>query len=96
MSFELSTLPFDKKALVPFLSEETLEFHYGKHHETYVKNLNQLLAGNDLLQKPLIEIVRTSEGSIFNNAAQIWNHDFYWKSLYNNWNKTIRSGDWKR
>jgi Fe-Mn family superoxide dismutase len=81
MSFELAALPFDRKGLVPYLSEETIEFHYGRHHQTYVNNLNQLLAGKDLLQKPLIDIVRTAQGVIFNNAAQIWNHDFYWRSL---------------
>ncbi len=81
MSIELSALPFDKKSLAPYISEETIDFHYGRHHQTYVNNLNQLLVGKDLLQKPLIDIVRSSEGAIFNNAAQIWNHDFYWRSL---------------
>lgn len=82
MPFALSALPFDKKALLPYLSEETLEFHYGKHHQTYVNNLNQLLVDrNDLSQKSLDEIIKTTEGTIFNNAAQIWNHDFYWRSL---------------
>lgn len=81
MSLELSSLPFAKKALVPYISEETIDFHYGRHHQIYVNNLNQLLAGKDLLQKPLIDIVRNSEGAVFNNAAQIWNHDFYWHSL---------------
>jgi superoxide dismutase, Fe-Mn family len=81
MSFTLAPLPFDKKALAPYISEETIDYHYGKHHKTYVDNLNQLLAGKDLLNKPLIEIIRSSEGSVFNNAGQIWNHDFYWRSL---------------
>jgi superoxide dismutase, Fe-Mn family len=81
MSLELLSLPFAKKDLAPYISEETIDFHYGRHHQTYVNNLNQLLAGNDLLQKPLLDIVRNSEGAVFNNAAQIWNHDFYWHSL---------------
>jgi Fe-Mn family superoxide dismutase len=81
MSFELLALPFAKKALAPYISEETIEFHYGRHHQTYVNNLNQLLLGKELAQKPLVDIIRTAEGAIFNNAAQIWNHDFYWHSL---------------
>lgn len=81
MSFELSALPFDRKALAPYISEETIDFHYGKHHQTYVNNLNQLVTGTDLAQKSLVDIIRTSGGAIFNNAAQIWNHDFYWRSL---------------
>jgi len=81
MPFELSALPFDKKILTPYISEETIEFHYGRHHQTYVNNLNQLIVGTDFAQKSLIDIVKTSSGVIFNNAAQIWNHDFYWHSL---------------
>jgi Fe-Mn family superoxide dismutase len=81
MPFELLALPFDKKALVPYISEETIEFHYGKHHQTYVNNLNQLIVGTDFATKSLSEIVCNATGTIFNNAAQIWNHDFYWHSL---------------
>lgn len=81
MSFELEALPFDKKSLAPFISEETLDFHYGKHHKTYVDNLNRLVVGTEFADKPLVEIIKKSSGAIFNNAAQIWNHDFYWQCL---------------
>ena len=81
MAFELPALPYAKDALQPHISEETLEYHYGKHHNTYVVKLNGLIEGTDLENKTLEEIVKTSEGGIFNNAAQIWNHTFYWNSL---------------
>ena len=81
MSFELPALPFDKKALVPHISEETIEFHYGRHHQTYVNNLNQLIIGTDFAQKTLVDIVKSASGTIFNNAAQVWNHTFYWECL---------------
>lgn len=81
MAFELPPLPYAKNALQPHISEETLEFHYGKHHNTYVTKLNGLIAGTDLENKSLEEIVKSSEGGVFNNAAQIWNHTFYWHSL---------------
>lgn len=81
MSFELPALPFDKKSLSPYISEETIEFHYGRHHQTYVNNLNQLVIGTEFAEKSLDEIVKSSSGAIFNNAAQIWNHTFYWNCL---------------
>lgn len=81
MAFELPPLPYAKDALAPHISEETLDFHYGKHHQTYVDKLNGLVAGSDLENKSLEEIVKSSEGGVFNNAAQIWNHTFYWNSL---------------
>lgn len=81
MAFELPALPYAKNALVPHLSEETLEFHYGKHHQTYVTNLNALVPGTEFEGLALEDIVKKSSGGIFNNAAQIWNHTFYWNSL---------------
>ena len=81
MAFELPALPYAKNALAPHISEETLEYHYGKHHNTYVVKLNGLIEGTDFAGKSLEEIVRTSEGGVFNNAAQVWNHTFYWHCL---------------
>ncbi|CBL44210.1 Superoxide dismutase [Fe] [gamma proteobacterium HdN1] len=81
MSFELPALPYAKNALAPHISEETLEFHYGKHHNAYVTNLNNLVKGTEFEGKSLEEVVRKSSGGIFNNAAQVWNHTFYWNSL---------------
>jgi Fe-Mn family superoxide dismutase len=81
MAFELPDLPYAKNALVPHISEETLEFHYGKHHQTYVTNLNNLVPGTEFEGSSLEDIVTKSSGGIFNNAAQIWNHSFYWNSL---------------
>ena len=81
MSFELPALPYAKDALAPHISAETLEYHYGKHHQAYVTNLNNLIKGTAFEGKSLEEIVRTSEGGVFNNAAQVWNHTFYWNCL---------------
>ena len=81
MSFELPALPYAKDALAPHISAETLEYHYGKHHQTYVTNLNNLIKGTAFEGKSLEEIVRSSEGGVFNNAAQVWNHTFYWNCL---------------
>lgn len=81
MAIELPALPYAKDALAPHISEETLEFHYGKHHQTYVTNLNNLIAGTSFEDASLESIVARSEGGMFNNAAQIWNHTFYWNSL---------------
>lgn len=81
MSFELPALPYAKNALEPHISAETLEFHYGKHHQTYVTKLNGLIEGTDFAGKSLEEIVKTSSGGVFNNAAQVWNHTFYWNSM---------------
>lgn len=81
MTFELPALPFAMNALEPHISAETLEFHHGKHHATYVQKLNGLVEGTDLVNKSLEEIIKSSAGPIFNNAAQIWNHTFYWNCL---------------
>ncbi len=81
MAFELPSLPYAKNALAPHISEETLDFHYGKHHQTYVTNLNNLVPGTEFENMSLEEIVKKSSGGIFNNAAQVWNHTFYWNSL---------------
>ena len=81
MEHALPPLPYDMDALAPHISRETLEFHYGKHHQTYVTNLNNLVPGTDHESQSLEEIVRSASGGIFNNAAQIWNHTFYWNSL---------------
>jgi Fe-Mn family superoxide dismutase len=81
MAFELPALPYAQDALEPHISAETLGFHYGKHHATYVAKLNGLVEGTDMADKSLEEVVKSSSGGIFNNAAQIWNHTFYWHSL---------------
>lgn len=81
MTITLPDLPYAKDALAPHISEETLDFHHGKHHATYVTKLNDAIAGTDFEGKDLEEIVKSSSGGVFNNAAQIWNHTFYWNSL---------------
>ncbi|MBM5782609.1 MAG: superoxide dismutase, partial [Pelagibacterales bacterium] len=86
MTFELPKLPYEKNALAPYISENTMNFHYGKHHQAYVTNLNNLIANNDLATKSLEEIIKISaadksKAGIFNNAAQVWNHTFYWHSM---------------
>jgi len=81
MLFELPKLPYKLDSLVPFISQETLEFHYGKHHQTYVNNLNGLVAGTESESYDLESIIKKAEGAIFNNAAQIWNHTFYFESF---------------
>jgi len=81
MTHILPPLPFAKDALTPVISAETLEFHYGKHHQTYVDNLNKLIVGTEFADLPLEEIVFKAQGPIFNNAAQVWNHTFYWNGL---------------
>lgn len=81
MAFTLPELPYDKAALAPHISQETLEFHHGKHHNTYVTNLNNLIAGTEFENMTLEEIVLKSSGGLFNNAAQVWNHTFYWHCL---------------
>jgi Fe-Mn family superoxide dismutase len=80
-AIQLPPLPFAKDALSPHISAETLEYHYGKHHQAYVNNLNQLIPGTKYENLPLEDIVRSSEGKVFNNAAQVWNHTFYWNCL---------------
>ncbi|PSV24126.1 MULTISPECIES: superoxide dismutase [Fe] [unclassified Photobacterium] len=81
MAFELPALPFAMNALEPHISQETLEYHYGKHHNTYVVKLNGLVEGTELAEKSLEDIIKTSTGGVFNNAAQVWNHTFYWNCL---------------
>ncbi|NCZ48391.1 MAG: hypothetical protein EBX59_12685, partial [Betaproteobacteria bacterium] len=81
MEHALPQLPYAMDALAPHISKETLEFHYGKHHQTYVTNLNNLIKGTEFEQSTLEDIVMKSSGGIFNNAAQVWNHSFYWNSM---------------
>ena len=81
MAFQLPDLPYSKDALAPHMSAETLEFHYGKHHKTYVDKLNSLVPGTPFENASLEEIIRKSDGGIFNNAAQVWNHTFFWNCL---------------
>ncbi|WP_299599482.1 Fe-Mn family superoxide dismutase [uncultured Microbulbifer sp.] len=81
MAHVLPELPYAMDALQPHISKETLEFHYGKHHKTYVDKLNGLLEGTPDAEKSLEEVIKSSSGGVFNNAAQIWNHTFYWNCL---------------
>ena len=81
MAIELPALPYDRAALEPHISAETIDFHYGKHHQTYVTNLNNLIAGTEFENADLESIVRKAQGGLFNNAAQVWNHTFYWNCL---------------
>jgi Fe-Mn family superoxide dismutase len=78
---ELPKLPYAMDALEPIISKETLEYHYGKHHKAYVDNLNKLIPGTEFENMPLEEIILKSSGGIFNNAAQVWNHTFYWHCM---------------
>lgn len=81
MPFTLPDLPYPKDALEPHISQETLEYHHGKHHATYVKKLNDMIEGTDFADKSLEDIVKSADGDLFNQAAQVWNHSFYWNSL---------------
>lgn len=81
MPFTLPDLPYPKNALAPHMSEETLEYHYGKHHKAYVDNLNKLIPGTEYENMSLEDIIKRSSGGIFNNAAQVWNHTFFWNCL---------------
>jgi Fe-Mn family superoxide dismutase len=81
MEHTLPQLPYALDALSPFISKETLEFHYGKHHQTYVTNLNNLIKGTEFENASLEDVVKKSTGGVFNNAAQVWNHTFYWNSM---------------
>ncbi len=81
MAFELPALPYSKDALSPHISPETLDYHYGKHHNAYVTNLNNLTEGTDWAGKSLEDIIKGADGGLFNNAAQVWNHTFYWNGL---------------
>lgn len=81
MKFELPKLPYANNALEPVISEETINFHYGKHHQAYVNNLNNLIQGTKFENADLVTIIKESDGPIFNNAAQVWNHTFYFNSF---------------
>ncbi|QSQ25353.1 superoxide dismutase [Pyxidicoccus parkwayensis] len=81
MAFTLPDLPYAKDALAPHISAETLEYHHGKHHAAYVTNLNKLLDGKPEAAKSLEEVILSSDGGVFNNAAQVWNHTFYWNCM---------------
>jgi superoxide dismutase, Fe-Mn family len=81
MEHKLPPLPYAKNALAPKISEETLEYHYGKHHATYVTNLNKLIVGTEFENATLEEIVKKATGGVFNNAAQVWNHTFFWNCM---------------
>ena len=86
MAFEMVELPYDKKDLEPYMSEQTFDYHYGKHYKTYVDNLNKLAAGTEFEKMSLEEIIKKTAGeskytAIFNNAAQAWNHEFFWESM---------------
>ncbi len=81
MTHELPALPYANHALEPVISAETIEYHHGKHHQTYVTNLNNLIAGTEFADMSLTDIILKSAGGVFNNAAQIWNHTFYWNCL---------------
>ena len=81
MSFELPALPYATDALAPHMSKETFEYHHAKHHQAYVTNLNNLVPGTEFAGKSLEDIVKTSSGGIYNNAAQVWNHTFFWSCM---------------
>ncbi|PKM16085.1 MAG: superoxide dismutase [Fe] [Gammaproteobacteria bacterium HGW-Gammaproteobacteria-2] len=81
MAIELPALPYARDALAPHISAETIDFHYGKHHQAYVTNLNNLIKDSDYADLSLEEIIAKAQGGMFNNAAQIWNHSFYWNCL---------------
>ena len=81
MAIELTALLYDRTALEPHISGDTIDFHYGKHHQAYVTNLNNMIAGTEFADMSLEDIIRKSQGGMFNNAAQVWNHTFYWNCL---------------
>ena len=81
MEHTLPPLPYSRDALAPHISEETMDYHYGKHHQAYVTNLNNLIKGTEFENSSLEEIIKKSSGGIYNNSAQIWNHTFFWSSL---------------
>ena len=81
MAFELQALPYARNALEPHMSTETLDYHYGKHNQTYITKLNGLIEGTDDANKSLEDIVRSASGAVFNNAAQAWNHNFFWQCM---------------
>ena len=93
--FKLFKLPYEKNALEPYISSETINYHYGKHHQTYVENLNNFILWTPMENMSLKEIIASSDGVIFNNAAQVWNHNFYWNCLSPNggWEPTWALGE---
>jgi Fe-Mn family superoxide dismutase len=95
MPFTLPDLPYAKNALAPYLSQETLEYHHDKHHSTYVTNLNTLTAAAGVGDSKLEDVILASEGPTFNNAAQVWNHSFYWTAVGqfgSGWGWLVKSG----
>lgn len=81
MAIELPPLPYDRTALEPHISGETLDYHHGKHHRAYVDNANRMIAGTEFEDMPLVDIIRRSQGALFNNVAQVWNHTFFWNCM---------------
>jgi Fe-Mn family superoxide dismutase len=81
MAIELPPLPYDRAALEPHISAETLDYHHGKHHKAYVDNLNRMIEGTEFADLPLVDIIRRSQGPVFNNSAQVWNHTFFWNCM---------------
>ncbi|TBR12537.1 MAG: superoxide dismutase [Fe] [Lysobacter sp.] len=81
MAIELPALPYDRAALEPHMSAETLDFHYGKHHKAYVDNANKMIEGTEFADMPLVDIIRRAQGPLFNNVAQVWNHTFFWNCM---------------
>jgi Fe-Mn family superoxide dismutase len=81
MAIELPALPWARESLAPHISAETIDYHYGKHHQAYVTNLNNQIKGTEFENQDLVSIIKKSQGGVFNNAAQVWNHTFYWNSL---------------
>jgi Fe-Mn family superoxide dismutase len=81
MAIELPALPWARESLSPHISAETIDYHYGKHHQTYVTNLNNQIKGTEFENQDLVSIIKKAQGGVFNNAAQVWNHTFYWNSL---------------
>jgi len=81
MAIELPALPWAREALAPHISAETIDYHYGKHHQTYVTNTNNLIKGTEFENMDLVSIIRKAQGGLFNNSAQVWNHTFYWNCL---------------
>jgi Fe-Mn family superoxide dismutase len=93
MKFEVDPLPYSRDALAPVMSQETLEFHYDKHHKGYMTKLEGLLNGTPDAEKSLEEVIKTSSGAVFNNAAQVWNHTFFWNGLKPNGGGAPPKGD---
>ena len=81
MQFEVKPLPYSKDALTPHMSVETFEYHYEKHHKTYMTKLKEAIQGTPDAEKSLEDVVRSAKGGVFNNAAQVWNHTFFWESM---------------